>query len=196
MLNISAWLPNALAILIIISFMIIQRKLRIGSEAKIIKPSKTDQNSTYFIAITLVTSLFAIFAAVFLNINGYCIIGNTALTYIGLIFMLIGLFIRILSARTLGRFYTSTLKTIDEQVIVNKGIYKYIRHPGYLGVIVLFISGGFASGNYISLCICAGLVIPAYLYRIQTEEKMLINQFGEKYIEYKKHTSRLLPGIF
>jgi protein-S-isoprenylcysteine O-methyltransferase Ste14 len=35
-----------------------------------------------------------------------------------------------------------------------------------------------------------------FLYRISVEEKFMQEQMGQKYLDYKKNTKRLIPGIF
>src|SRR5258708_1479204 len=58
--------------------------------------------------------------------------------------MIIGLTLRVWAAQVLGRFYTRTLRTTDKQRIVQSGPYHLIRHPGYLGTILIWIGAGLA----------------------------------------------------
>jgi protein-S-isoprenylcysteine O-methyltransferase len=49
--------------------------------------------------------------------------------------------------RALGRFYSRTLCTSSEQVVMESGPYRVIRHPGYLGSIMVWTGFGVASGS-------------------------------------------------
>jgi protein-S-isoprenylcysteine O-methyltransferase len=98
--------------------------------------------------------------------------------------------------RTLGAFYTRTLKVLDDQSVVQNGPYRFIRHPGYLGTILMWVGAGLAVVNWIvTLCVLLILCI-AYYYRIRTEEAMLLEQLGQPYADYQAHTWRLLPYIY
>ena len=75
------------------------------------------------------------------------------------------------------------------------GIYGVVRHPSYLGLIIMGLGWAltFRSGIGVFL---AGLVIPPLDARIRSEEALLRSQFGEQYDSYSRRTSRLIPGIY
>ena len=89
-----------------------------------------------------------------------------------------------------------TLRETDNHEIVSQGLYKYIRHPGYLGNIMLFLGAGIAIGNAITFLLLLLLILTAYIYRIKVEEDMLIDIFGDEYKYYMKTTKKLLPFIY
>ena len=97
---------------------------------------------------------------------------------------------------TLSKYYKRTLITVDKQEIVKKGLYKIIRHPGYLGTILIWGAAGLGMTNKIVFIVGAVLIVLAYYYRISNEEKMLQQEFGEKYSEYTKHSWRLIPFLW
>ena len=110
--------------------------------------------------------------------------------------MLVGLTIRYLAAKTLDKFYTRTLQILEDHYIVEQGLYRLIRHPGYLGVLIMEVGAGLAVTNWvICLVILLTGLIPR-LYRIQTEEVMLAKIFGGRYIGYSKKTWRLIPFVY
>jgi protein-S-isoprenylcysteine O-methyltransferase Ste14 len=39
-------------------------------------------------------------------------------------------------------------------------------------------------------------LVPLILYRIGIEEKMLIEKFGDEYVEYMKKTKKLIPNVY
>jgi protein-S-isoprenylcysteine O-methyltransferase Ste14 len=90
---------------------------------------------------------------------------------------------------------TSKLKVVKEHRLVKEGFYKHIRHPLYLGEILRNL--GFAiifSSIYGTFIV--SLAATFLFFRMDIEEKMLVNIFGEDYKEYKRKTKRLIPHIY
>jgi protein-S-isoprenylcysteine O-methyltransferase Ste14 len=82
-----------------------------------------------------------------------------------------------------------------EHTVCTSGPYKYVRHPGYLGFIFMYISVPLICGSYWSL-IPALIIIILLITRTFLEDKMLNNEL-KGYIEYsKKVRYRLFPGIW
>ena len=98
--------------------------------------------------------------------------------------------------RVLGRFYTRTLVTTGDQEVVRSGPYRLVRHPGYLGSILVWTGAAATSGNALSLLAVLALLSVAYTHRIRTEERMLVDALGEPYAEYRRHSWRLVPFVF
>jgi protein-S-isoprenylcysteine O-methyltransferase Ste14 len=98
--------------------------------------------------------------------------------------------------RVLGAFYTRTLRVSSKQHIVQQGPYRLIRHPGYLASIFLWIGGGVAVLNWITLIVIVAVMPAAYTYRIRSEEAMLSQTFGEEFTAYKAHTWKLIPFVY
>ena len=107
-----------------------------------------------------------------------------------------GITLRMWAVQTLGRFYTRTLRISESQRVVQEGPYKNVRHPGYLGVILLWVGAGLATVNWIVAALVTLTVIAAYRYRINAEERMPVASFGEQDEAYMKHTWRLLPFVW
>jgi protein-S-isoprenylcysteine O-methyltransferase Ste14 len=80
--------------------------------------------------------------------------------------------------------------------IIRKGIYRFVRHPAYAGSLLSFFGLGLCLANYFSILIIFLPICSAFLYRIHVEEKALIDNFGNEYINYCASTKRLIPGIF
>ncbi len=96
--------------------------------------------------------------------------------------------------RTLGESFSYALEVKDEQRLVTSGPYARVRHPVYTSHIMFNLGMVFVASNWILLVIWA-LGIPFTYQRMSSEEKMMIEEFGEEYVEYMKHTGRLFPRI-
>jgi protein-S-isoprenylcysteine O-methyltransferase Ste14 len=114
----------------------------------------------------------------------------------GFALILMGLVIRILSIAELKQHFTYTVTEIENHELVETGLYKNIRHPGYLGQILVFLGTSLAFANWLSVVLMMLPVLAGYLNRIIVEEMFMTNQLGQKYVEYQKRTKRLIPKIY
>jgi protein-S-isoprenylcysteine O-methyltransferase Ste14 len=110
--------------------------------------------------------------------------------------MTAGLALRAWSMRTLGAYYSRILRTTSDQGVVEYGPYRVIRHPGYLGSIMVWTGFAVTSGSAAAALGVAALMGNAYSRRIAAEEAMLTGRFGSAYAEYSQRTKRLIPFIW
>jgi protein-S-isoprenylcysteine O-methyltransferase Ste14 len=113
----------------------------------------------------------------------------------GLVLFFIGSSIRIVGRKTLGKYYSYGLRTTTNQQLIKHGIYRHLRHPINLGAIIYSLGIPLIFSSLIGFLVMLCLV-PLILYRIGIEEKMLIERFGNEYLEYMKKTKRLIPFIY
>ena len=85
---------------------------------------------------------------------------------------------------------------IENHELIETGLYKYIRHPGYLGQLVIFLGISTSLSNWLSVLFMIFSVLIGYAYRITIEERFMKKQMGQKYIDYQKRTKRLIPLIY
>ena len=117
------------------------------------------------------------------------------ISLIGLILGLVGSAIRIQARRTLRRFWSPVVKILPEHRLITYGVYKYIRHPGYLGeILIYFLVPVFFHSLYGFLITI--FIIPLLLYRIRIEEHILIEKFGEKYRDYMRNSKKIIPYVY
>ena len=115
---------------------------------------------------------------------------------IGAFLSVVGLVIRIAAILTLKQHFTYTVTKIEDHELIDTGLYRIIRHPGYLGQVIIFIGAATALSNWLSIVFMVIPVLCGYLYRIRVEEKFMIRQLGTNYVEYQKKTKRLIPWIY
>jgi protein-S-isoprenylcysteine O-methyltransferase Ste14 len=94
----------------------------------------------------------------------------------------------------LGRFWSSAVAIMKDHQLVRTGPYRLIRHPLYTGMLGMFIGTAIVSGQYHAL-IGAGLGIYAYWRKILIEERALTEAFDAEYVDYKRHSSALIPWL-
>lgn len=156
------------------------------------KKEKGDKNSY----IILVSGTFSI---IFLNVvcRKYIIslIASISLFWIGSICIVTGVFLRVYSVLTLGKFFTLSVQVTSKQKIIQTGPYKYVRHPAYSGSILSLIGIAFSFRDIIGIILTIAIITIIYRYRIKVEEKMLEKTFPDSYKEYKKRTKKIIPFI-
>src|ERR1044071_1504350 len=143
-------LLTVLGLLIIVGFFFMETRLRRGEEAKSWQAGQFDQRSTMFIVMAyFICGMALLFTSLFDKLK------NTILPswvgWLGIIVALLGFGLRIWSMNVLGKFYTRTLKVTESQSIVRDGPYHWIRHPGYLGSILIWTGVAASTQNLIVL---------------------------------------------
>lgn len=165
---------------------------RLKREKEIV--NKGDKASIWFLMIFIAIGYFLAFR-----------IGMTTLGRIyhwdlffasGAILSVAGLIIRIRSISTLKQHFTYIVTEIEGHELIETGLYKFIRHPGYLGQILIFLGTAISFSNWLSIVLMIIPVLIGYLYRIRVEEKFMIRQWGQKYLDYQKKTKRFIPWIY
>jgi protein-S-isoprenylcysteine O-methyltransferase Ste14 len=79
--------------------------------------------------------------------------------------------------------------------LITHGIYRFVRHPMYLGVI-LVVSGLPVYAASLHVFFAMLVLIPIILIRITLEEKLLLEEFQDAYQEYRETTKKLIPFIY
>jgi protein-S-isoprenylcysteine O-methyltransferase Ste14 len=168
--------------------------LNILLRSKMPNSQETDKNSIRIIWITIILSVTAgVFAAIKTNIP---LVETNLLKYIGLILIIAGVVVRFTAIRTLGKFFTVNLAIDSEHRLIDTGLYKYIRHPSYTGSLLSFLGLAVYFNNWICLPVILVPIITVFIFRINIEEKLLIQQPGLNYSEYIKRTKRLIPFVY
>ena len=94
-----------------------------------------------------------------------------------------------------NQYASRTVQVEQGQQVITTGPYALVRHPMYVGTMVMYLASPLALGSYWAL-IPALLIIPILVIRIVNEEKVLVRDLPG-YPEYRQATRyRLLPGIW
>ena len=156
--------------------------------------SSSDKNSLWWLygIITLGYTLsFSIGATEIGRIHNW----NTFFA-IGMALFIMGFLIRIHSILTLGRYFTYSVVKLDNHKIIEAGLYKIIRHPGYLGQLIIFLGISTSLSNWTSILAMMIPVVFGFAYRISVEEKFMVEQFGKNYLDYRTRTKRIIPFVY
>jgi len=152
-----------------------------------------DQISLY--ALWLVIPSCIAFTIHLININVITVPFN-AIAVIGLSISVMGSLIRWSAIYQLKNVFTIDLSISTNHQLKTNGLYNYMRHPSYSGLFLNYFGILVISHNMYLIVGFSFLIFIAINYRIFIEEKMLITEFGDTYLAYKKVTKALFPYLF
>jgi protein-S-isoprenylcysteine O-methyltransferase Ste14 len=122
--------------------------------------------------------------------------GTAWIRYAGLAIMVLGVAIRWTAVLSLGRAFSASVAIRAGQQLYTEGLYRWVRHPSYLGLLMILAAIGVHTHNWTGFAI---ILIPSFAalsYRIHVEEKALKAAFGNAYELYSSNTKRLIPGVY
>ncbi|MBU1219921.1 isoprenylcysteine carboxylmethyltransferase family protein [Myxococcota bacterium] len=147
--------------------------------------------STVFIVLS---STIWIFSAIDFYLISFTICKFPSfVTWIGNALFASGIVIRTIAFIQLGQFYHYNLNIKNSHRLIMTGIYSRVRHPLYLGTLLVFFGFPLAVQSAGGIALFFLLAVPAVWYRIRVEEKMLSSHFGKEWNEYVSTTSTLWP---
>lgn len=167
--------------------------------SRLLRTKSTDKQNADKGTLTIIwiTIIICIVLSVNISIAYYNPISENSMTrYLGLAIIYIGIILRMLVVKSLGKLFTVTVTIRQDHKLKKDGFYKYIRHPSYLASFLSFVGFGISLNNWISLLLICSAILFVFILRIKVEEKVLIQEFGTEYIEYKKTTKGIIPFIY
>lgn len=118
----------------------------------------------------------------------------TEFFYFGILVAIFSLFLIFWSHIKLGKGYSPSVgKTIK---LVKDGPYAYIRHPMYVGYILLFFATFLFTGWWLFFVLGELIMLSLVVWRLKIEESILENRFGDEYKDYSKKVKRFIPFVF
>jgi protein-S-isoprenylcysteine O-methyltransferase Ste14 len=176
--------------------------LWLGSEIILARTKRSQSTDMRFdkssLRVLLVTISIAVNFGILFSFQriGYFGNGSRIFPIAGLILIVCGLLVRWFAIFSLKHQFTVDVSISKDHRIIRKGIYRFVRHPAYAGSLLSFLGLALCCSNYLSMLIIFVPICLAFLYRIHVEEKALIDNFGDEYVNYCASTKRLIPGIF
>jgi protein-S-isoprenylcysteine O-methyltransferase Ste14 len=172
-------------------FFLLEASTRQRGAASSLVASRDDRGTTRMIVAAYATA--AVVAPVVRMIRKPQLPPATAPLGLGL--EMAGLGLRAWSMRTLGGSYSRTLRVQGAQQVVDRGPYRFIRHPGYAGSLMIWTGFALTSRSFPVVEIVGGLLGLAYHRRVGAEEALLRRELPG-YVAYAKRTRRLIPFVW
>jgi protein-S-isoprenylcysteine O-methyltransferase len=113
----------------------------------------------------------------------------------GVVLLVVGSLLRRLCRHTLGEYFTGDVQARVDQPVIERGPYRWVRHPSYTGGLAMFLGIGLSLTSWASLLVLVATSIAVYSFRVIVEERALVETLGDRYRAYQKRTKRLIPFI-
>lgn len=165
------------------------------SQCNVNSGEKEDRSNRWVLPVfTLLGFLMAWLPAYTDRRNLWCLDGD-AMRWFGIALFLVGGVLRIVPVFVLGRRFSGLVAIQQGHTLVTTGIYRVIRNPSYLGLMIGSLGWVLTFRSIAGVVIVALLLVPL-VARMNAEERLLHEHFGAEYDAYKARTWRLVPGIY
>jgi protein-S-isoprenylcysteine O-methyltransferase Ste14 len=100
------------------------------------------------------------------------------------------------SRAELGPAWSFVPKADQSTGLVTTGPYRLVRHPIYLGLVLLTLGQALAFSSWLACLIVLIGIVPTFAWRARAEEAVLSRTFGERYVLYRRQTKMIIPHLF
>ena len=114
-------------------------------------------------------------------------------SFLGVLLAIFGVYLYIKSRKELTNYYSSHPRVFAKHKLIKTGLFRYVRHPSYLGSFVAMIGFILISKSIISLMYALIVCIPFGFYKISVEEKLLQKKFRKEFEKYKERVPMVIP---
>lgn len=178
---------------ILIAFIILGKSLWERSiNNKLVHQESGDRSFWYIVVSMIFAFYFPPIEYIYFN---FLISPTSGMILVGFAFVIFGSFLFGYDRQVLRKLYSGHLSVQSEQVLVQNGSYRFVRHPAYLGYLLMAvgISLGYASLiGFINIL----FLVYCFYYRMKIEEKLLVAYFGKAYLTYAEKTKMFIPFIW
>ena len=115
---------------------------------------------------------------------------------IGVIVVAFGVLFSIVSRYYLGSAWSLLTITSVNRPLIKEGPYRFVRHPIYLGLFVIWLGASLIFFNWLGIASAFLILLPLLYKRAAIEENNLIRSFGEEYRSIIESTGMLFPRFF
>ena len=108
---------------------------------------------------------------------GAVVPGGVVAFVVGAVAGWLGLLLRWWCFVVLGRYFTVVVTTASDQVVVDRGPYRFLRHPSYTGLLLALLCCGVMVGNWVGTLAAFAVLLAAVVYRLRMEERARLVPF-------------------
>ena len=188
--------PNAFFFACLVIYIAI-RHVYIG-RAKTVKTSVARIDATEKILLGLMVPAVIVFPVLYLftptlSFADYQLHTVVRWTGAGILIASLCLFWR--SHVDLANNWSPSLEIRENHGLVATGVYRTVRHPMYASIWLWALAQGMMLQNWLAGWFMLPAFAAMYFIRIPREEQMMLEKFGNEYLEYSNRTGRLIPRL-
>ena len=116
------------------------------------------------------------------------------MAWTGAFLCIAGLAFSIWARAALGRNWSAAVALKEGHELIERGPYRFVRHPIYTGMLAMFIATVIVLGH-LSGIVGALLVFVSFWIKLGNEEKLMLKQFPDQYATYQKRVKRIIPFL-
>ncbi|MFX1390623.1 MAG: methyltransferase family protein [Promethearchaeota archaeon] len=168
-----------------------------------LRPISKDKDKFKYPIISIILFLLLPFLSIIpylefkLIIKIYLIFWDNFFVYLfALLILVIGGGVLLYSRILLGKYASSKIVIEKDHILITNGIYNFIRHPIYLGMLLVFFGYALSFKSIISAISFLVLFFVIFNNRMNLEEQLLKEKFGTEYEDYLNKTKRIIPYIY
>lgn len=113
---------------------------------------------------------------------------------LGCVLALAGALLACWARRMLGDNWSVAVQLKQDHELVERGPYRWMRHPIYSGLLLAFVGTAVLIGE-VRAGIALAIIAASFWYKLRIEERWLGEQFGAAYADYKARVKALVPGM-
>ena len=165
------------------------------TEVNLSSGEREDRANRWVIPAFGVIGLLSGFLPAYTDRIDFWTFGGEGVRWLGALLFIVGGALRLWPVFVLGKRFSGLVAIQPGHRLITEGIYRNLRNPSYLGMMVIGIGWALAFRSGVGLILVALTLIPL-IARIHSEEALLRAQFGSEYEAYCARSWRLIPGLY
>lgn len=165
------------------------------SQGNISRGEREDRGNRWVLVVFFVLGALDGWLPAYCDRTGLLVFGGDGVRWTGVALGTLGGILRIWPVFVLGRRFSGLVAVQKDHRLVTGGIYRMVRNPSYLGLLISVAGWALAFRSILGLLLAACFV-PVLIGRIHAEERLLGEHFGAEYQAYRARSWRLMPLIY
>jgi protein-S-isoprenylcysteine O-methyltransferase Ste14 len=116
------------------------------------------------------------------------------IAWLGLIMTFAGLLFACWARAILGRNWSGVVQLKEDHELIERGPYRFVRHPIYSGLLLAFLGTALMIGEWRAL-LAVVIVGVSFWRKLRLEERWLGEYFGGAYADYMRRVKALVPWV-
>src|SRR5213082_2049906 len=117
-------------------------------------------------------------------------------TILVVVIIILSLWMMSAAVRVLGKQWSLQARVLEDHKLVREGPYRFVRHPIYTGMLGMLIATGLVYSHWVAFVAALALYGVGTAIRVRSEEKLLREQFGAAFDDYKRRVPAVVPVKF
>ncbi len=156
----------------------------------------TIRRQRWTVLLMQILSLAIVIAAAYSDRHDVTVFGESGpIRYLGLVLFALGFVAMNWAAASLGKQFSVQVTLQEDHHLVTDGLYRYLRHPRYLGIILFNVGIALVFHSWLALLLVGALTL-VLLWRIHDEDAFMHQAFGTEWEAYAHTSRRLIPFVY